>query len=207
MESVSYGGVPGLQQTPYGAKVNHSPSRFSAKCGGDSHTGWHMSLSSLCQSVWHNLREKEYMLALVPEGSLHGSWFCWPLSTVRTNFLVEKACGRGMADMEQRVMETEKVSEGEYCPKDVPTVTYIFLVRLYFLQFSETPKMTPSSRDQIFNVLYLIWTVNRAKQCVFLWDTYDSLAQSQSSIMVSPTLVASRGHFLVPGHPASLDPK
>lgn len=37
MESVSHGGVPSSLQTPSGAGVNHSPSRFSTKCGGDSH--------------------------------------------------------------------------------------------------------------------------------------------------------------------------
>lgn len=82
MESVFNGGVPGLQQTPYGAKVNHSPSCFSAKCGGDSHTGWHMSLSSLCQSIWHNLKKKEYMPASGSRGFT--PWFLVLLTLVHS---------------------------------------------------------------------------------------------------------------------------
>lgn len=70
--------------------------------------------------------------------------------------MVEKACGRGMADMGQKVMETDKVSRENIVLKGVPTVAYIFPVRLYLLQFSETPKMTPPSRDQILNVFCLV---------------------------------------------------
>lgn len=118
MESVSHGGgVPSSQQTPSGARViTHLVVSLPSVVVIHTQDGT-LAFPHYDKASGITKGRKNICRLLVPAGSLCGSWFCCSWSTARTNFLVEKACGRGMADMGQKVMETDKVSGGEYCPE------------------------------------------------------------------------------------------